>query len=59
MRYTDPIVKTDVGYFFCMEGLEYGPFVNRNEADEMYKRAKEYYERLSNTQDGVRDTANS
>lgn len=46
---TDPIVKTEVGYFFIVEGMEFGPFLSRDEAEYCYKKAREYYEKNSKT----------
>lgn len=49
MRYTDPIIKTDAGYFFCIQGMDFGPFLTRTEAESCYKKARDYYDEKENT----------
>lgn len=46
---TDPIIKTEIGYFFVVEGMEFGPYLSRDEAEEMYKRARNYYDKKHKT----------
>lgn len=43
MQYTDPIVKTDFGYFFILNNIEHGPFINREAAEKAYKEAYDFY----------------